>query len=367
MRKITVLWRYISYAVILTLSISLAGCSSVTSTAGQTSAPINTPTPPTAAKVSLGYYTGDDASYTALQLYAEYINAVSVDVYTVDVEGEITGSDPNDVVSFAGDHNIDAYACVSNYNDAEGVWGFDADLAEAALVTHRDTLIPALVALAADGGYDGVNIDFEGIAYSDDLDSVRAQFSSFIHDLAAALHAKDLKLIISVPAKTGEYPNDSWSYPFDLAALGVDADYLQLMTYDEHGPSWSDAGPISGADWVEQTVQYSVSQVDASRLLIGYPAYGYDWISDGSSRDFRWVEFPALLQKSGAESGWDEAAQSPWVMFTEDGLTHTVWYENDASIRAKAALVKQYALGGWSMWALGKEDQSFWEAAVSGG
>ena len=44
-----------------------------------------------------------------------------------------------------------------------------------------------------------------------------------------------------------------------------------------------------------------------------------------------------------------------------------VWYENDASIRTKAELVGQYDLGGWSMWALGKEDQSFWEAAVSGG
>lgn len=102
-------------------------------------------------------------------------------------------------------------------------------------MTHRDTLIPALVTLADEGGYDGINIDFESIAYSDDLDSVRQQFTSFIHDLAAVLHDKGLKLIISVPAKTGEYADDDWSYPFDLAALGEDADYLQLMTYDEHG------------------------------------------------------------------------------------------------------------------------------------
>ena len=346
--------------IFLTATFALTSCS-----AG-TTIPV-VPTPPVAAKVSLGYYTGDDASYTALQLYAEYINAISVDVYTVDAEGAIIGSDPNNAVGFDREHNIATYACVSNYNDTEGVWDFDADLAEAALVTYRDTFLPALVALAVDGGYDGINIDFEGIAYSDDLDSVRTQFSRFIHDLAAALHGKGLKLIISVPAKTGDYADDDWSYPFDLAALGADADYLQLMTYDEHGPDWSDAGPISGADWVEQVIQYSVSQVDPAKLLIGYPAYGYDWISDGSNNDFRWVDFPALLQKPGAETGWDEMAQSPWLMYTEDNLTHTVWYENDASIRVKAALVRQYDLGGWSMWALGKEDQSFWEAAVSEG
>jgi spore germination protein YaaH len=302
-----------------------------------------------------------------LQNYATYINAVSADVYAVNEDGQIIGDDPNDVVTFNKAHNIATYACVSNYNNDEGVQDFDSTLAEAALVTHKDTLIPALVALAADGGYDGINIDFEGIAYSHNLDSVRATFSSFIHELAGGLHAKGLKLIISVPAKTGDSLDDDWSYPFDLAALGADADYLQLMTYDEHGPGWSDSGPISGLDWVEQTIEFSVSQTDPAKLLIGFPAYGYDWVSDGSDGVFSWVDFPALLQKPGAESHWDETSQSPWVTYTEDGLVHTIWYENDASIRAKAALVKMYALGGWSMWALGDEDQAFWDAAISGG
>lgn len=372
-RRYSVLFSFVCIASLLLASCvqqTVASTTLPTATAAptiNTTATIEVTSAVALTKISLGYYTGDEASYAALQKYAEYINTVSVDVYAVNADGEIIGSDPNNAVGFDREHNIATYACVSNYNDAEGIWDFDPDLAEAALVTYRDSLIPALVTLADEGGYDGINIDFESIAYSDDLDSVRQQFTSFIHDLAAVLHDKGLKLIISVPAKTGEYADDDWSYPFDLAALGEDADYLQLMTYDEHGPSWSDAGAISGADWVEQVIQYSVSQVDPAKLLIGFPAYSYDWISDGSNGDFRWVDFPTLLQKPGAESGWDEMTQSPWVSFTEDGLTHTVWYENDASIRAKAALVRQYDLGGWSMWALGKEDQSFWEAAISGG
>jgi len=133
------------------------------------------------------------------------------------------------------------------------------------------------------------------------------------------------------------------------------------MTYDAHGP-WSDPGPVSGADWVEAVVVYSASLVDPAKLLIGLPAYGYDWRSDGSTTDVSWVDFPALLAKPGVETGVEFASLSPWLSYTEEGITHTVWYENPASLQAKAVLVEKYSLGGLSMWALGKEDATFWQA-----
>jgi spore germination protein YaaH len=302
---------------------------------------------------------------------------VSADVCAVEFDGTITGEDDFGVVAFCKAHGIDVYACVSNYNDDLEVDGFDAELARAAIVTHRNAVIARLVALAASGGYDGINIDFENLAFSRDIDDDRAAFTAFIHELATQLHALGLKLAISVPGKTEDSIDDDWSYPFDYAALGEDADLLQLMTYDQHGP-WSEPGPVSGADWVEDCVAYAVSLVEPAKLLIGLPAYGYDWnLTDSdpvswtySATSFSWSGIAAsgvaaLLARLGAIEGWDEASQSPYVTYTERGHRHEAWFENAASLRAKTALIAKYALAGLSMWSLGQEDESFWSAVSS--
>jgi len=327
--------------------------------------------------VSLGYYTGDERSFEAVQAFAEYLTIVSADVYAVEFDGTIAGGDDFGVVAFCKTRGIEVYACVSNYNSDSDVDGFDAGLAHAAIVTQRGAVIANLVSLAVSGGYDGVNIDFENLAYSDDIDDDRAAFTAFIHELAERLHALGLKLAISVPGKTEDSIDDDWSYPFDLTALGEDADLLQLMTYDQHGP-WSDPGPVSGADWVEDCVAYAASLVDPAKLLIGLPAYGYDWdLTDSdpeswtySATSFSWSGvaasgIAALLAKPGVVEHWDAASRSPYVTYTERGHRHEAWFENAASLRAKTGLIAEYGLAGLSMWSLGQEDAAFWEEALA--
>ncbi len=317
----------------------------------------------------LGYYTGDERSFEAVQDFAEYLTIVSADVYAVEFDGTIAGEDDFGVVDFCKAHGIEVYACVSNWNGDPEVDDFDAELAHAAIVTHRNAVIARLVALAASGGYDGVNIDFENLAFLRDIADDRAAFTAFIHELAAQLHALGLKLAVSVPGKTEDSVDDDWSYPFDYAALGQDADLLQLMTYDQHGP-WSEPGPVSGADWVEDCVAYAVSLVEPAKLLIGLPAYGYDWdLADSdparwtySATSFSWSGIRDLFAKPGAVEQWGVVSQSPYVMYTERGHRHEAWFENAASLRAKTALIAEYGLGGLSMWSLGQEDESFWSA-----
>lgn len=322
--------------------------------------------------VCLGYYTGDEQSFAAVEAFAEYLTIVSADVYAVEFDGTITGVDDFGVVAFCRAHGIEVYACVSNYNGDPDVDDFDAALAHAAIVTHRDAVIASLVALAQAGAYDGVNVDFENLAYSRDIGTDRTAFTAFIHELTERLHAAGLKLAISVPGKTEDSIDDDWSHPFDYAALGEDADLLQLMTYDEHGP-WGDPGPVSGADWVEACVAYAVSLVDPAKLLIGLPAYGYDWdLTDSdpaswtySATSFSWADVPNLLAKPGAIERWDTTSESPYVTYIERGHRHEAWFENAASLRAKMTVIAEYGLAGLSMWSLGQEDEAFWEAAAS--
>jgi spore germination protein YaaH len=324
-------------------------------------------------RIALGYYTGSQSSYAALVSFTPFMNVVSADIYTVRSDGSLVGSDDLGVAAFGRSHGIQTYACISNYNSDPAINNFDPKLAQAAIVTHKTQVISNLVALAQHAGFDGINIDFENLTYSANIDDARADFSSFIHDLAAQLHANGIKLIVSVPAKTSDSKDDIWSYPFDLAALGQDADYLQLMTYDQHSPS-SAPGPISGADWVENCVVFTTSLVDPSRLLIGLPAYGYDWDLTASNpgkntysaTNFSWTDIPTLFAKTSAEAQWDIGSQSPFVTYKENGHDHVAWYESAGSIQAKTKLLSEYNLAGFSVWSLGKEDQNFWQAARDG-
>ena len=349
------------------LAILVLGCGShSTNIDSQTAVPSQ---PPSAALHTLAYYTGTEESYASLQSYSDYLDMLSVDVFNVLDDGTIFHYDDLGAADYAFAQGIAAYACVSNYR-GEPLYDFDPVLARAAIQTHKETFIEQLVDIAGDERYTGINIDLESIAYSGDIQADRAAFTTFIQDLAARLHAMDKELIISVPAKSAESPDDDWAYPFDLAALGQAVDYLQLMTYDQHGP-WSDPGPVSGLDWVAETTAYAAELVDPAKLLLGLPAYAYDWdlqayaVGDENAvGELYWTDMPGLLALPGARMGRDAAADSPVLRYSQNGHEHEVWYEDAASIRAKAALVERYQLGGVAVWALGQEDESFWQAAL---
>jgi spore germination protein YaaH len=322
-----------------------------------------------AARVVLGYYTGSGNSFASITSFHTTLTAVSLDIYDVQSDGSIVGTDSRKALAQDAKYGIASFASVSNYNDSIG--DFDPALAHSAMVTNETTLVANAVKLAK-GGFTGINIDFESLAYSSNVADDRKAYTSFIKDLGAALHAAGLQLVISVPAKSNDASNNTWTYPYDFAALGPAVDLIQVMTYDESGPGWSAPGPVSGFDWTKAAMAYAASLVTPSKLLIGLPAYGYDWDVTASKSGnvgtaVAWTGFAALLATSGAVQHWDATSLSPYVDYTaQDGHQHEAWYENTQSIEAKTALVGQYGLAGVSMWALGYDDAAFWAAATKG-
>jgi spore germination protein YaaH len=343
------------------LALALLGLGGCTSPAAPVPSPATSAAP---AKVALGYYAGDDpVVYSSVTSFASYINAVSAARFEITATGEVTGTLPNtDLLPFDKANGIHTYAGV--YDSAGN--GFDGKLAHAVMVGHKDAMITSLVKLA--GGYDGLNLDFEAIEMAD-----RDAYTAFVTELATQLHAKGLTLILSVPAKPADDKTDDWSYPFDYAKIGQVADLLQLMTYDQNGPDWSDPGPVAGADWVESCLKYAASVVEPSKLLLGLGAYGYDWDltaheKTGSypSSFVAWTAFADWLRVPGALEHWDATTQSPSVTYTLKGHKHEARFENARSIQAKTSFVKKYNLAGFAMYALGQEDLSFWQAARAG-
>ncbi len=330
-----------------------------------TPTPTPLPSPPATSKVVLGYLIdADTSSANSLGLYYGYLNAVSADVFTVQSNGGVVGTVPTNIVLFDTGHSISTYACVTNSLNG----AFDAGLAHEAMVTNRTQTVQSLVAVARSGNFQGVNIDFENLYNGSDIRADRAAFSAFIAQLGPALRGYGLKLVISVPAKEKDDPSVDWSYPFDYAALGAQADLVQVMTYDQHG-TWSDPGPVAGRDWMERCIVFAKSQIPAAKLVIGLPAYGYDWDLTNTALDtsFTWSQVPGILTATGATVQYEASSDSPYINYTDSvGHRHQAWFENAQSITVKSALVKKHGLAGISMWRLGSEDLSFWTAVRAG-
>jgi spore germination protein len=202
--------------------------------------------------------------------------------------------------------------------------------------------------------YAGVDLDFEGLHAAD-----RQAFSTFVTDLAAALHARGKILSVAVFAKTTDTGYGGQNVAQDYAAIGRAADQVRLMAYDYHWNT-SPPGPIAPVGWVRDVLAYAKTQIPLSKIILGIPLYGYDWVGNKAS-DLTWQQAVQLAEAHGAVVHHDPASQSPWFSYTDSaGRAHQVWFEDPQSSAAKFAVAKEEGVGGVFLWMYGDEAPGTW-------
>ena len=72
-----------------------------------------------------------------------------------------------------------------------------------------------------------------------------------LNELSADLHARGMKLYVSVPAHNKE---------FDYAAISAPADGVVIMNYDEHYPGAA-SGPVASQDWFVDNLKFAVKVI----------------------------------------------------------------------------------------------------------
>lgn len=335
----------------------------------------------------LAYTDGQIAqSYVNLQAHYASLSAVGLgSTYALQPDGRIDSSAMTtttaNIIRFAKGKGLPVYPTVSDYSNSYG--GFDPAVSNGVLrdAASRANAVTNLVALANADDFAGINIDLEAVQ-----PGMKTRLSDFIRALADALHGAGKKLIISIPAKSGDR-EPSYLDGYDYAALGSAVDYFQVMTYDEVGPGWSSSpsgtwpGPQAGLDWMKTKLAYAVSRVPSTKVLQGLPTYGYDY---GTGRQVYWKGtngVPGYSDILGAHKVTrlrDGSAATPYATWgtvtpQPDGTgwdTTTaqpvLWYDDAQSISAKASLVGTYRLAGTSVWAMGYEDAGFWSAVATG-
>ncbi len=221
---------------------------------------------------------------------------------------------------------------------------------QAAILTNpslRALAVRNVVSAVLADHLDGVNIDFETIDGTD-----AAGLDSFVAAVAQSLHPRGLLTTVAVgPRAASNLTLGDASDAYDYASLGKSADYVVLMTYDQHGPGTA-AGPVAGIAFVRNVVGYALHEMPARKILLGLAGYGYDFAQPGTPT----VNAAAIATNPPGALHWSTLSQETYIV----SPGHEIWVEDARSELVRMQLARQDGLGGVALWNLGAEQTGFW-------
>jgi spore germination protein YaaH len=249
----------------------------------------------------------------------------------------------------------------------------------------RKQVVDAIVATVASQNYDGIDLDFEGFAFIDPNTTWKTTAPNwvlFIKELSAALHAQKKILSITTPYLFNPAEAQKGYFVYAWAQIAPFIDRLRIMTYDY---STSRPGPIGPIAWTEKTVKYAISIMPASKVYLGLPGYGKDWVikvegvcpsnlakiitPSAKAGTFLMRDAASIAATYGAVPTYNEtfaevtfsykrdyAGQTSSGLSTTCTASRTAWHQNAQSFSLRAQLVAKYQLGGVAQWVIGQEE-----------
>ncbi len=293
----------------------------------------------------------DTGAFEYLQKTYHHLDTIISVRYRIDKDGNLIEMvNTDNATELAKKDGTKSLALVKNLGTSGR---FERDIITSILNSEeaRKNAIDQIYVMVRDGGYAGVNIDFENIAPAD-----RDNLTLFMKELSERLRPEGYEVSMAVPAKMWDDVNHGWSGAYDYKALANYVDQLMIMTYDQHWGT-SRPGPVAGIDWVERAVKYAVSAVPPEKILLGVPGYGYSWeVGTTSGRAVAATAAISRLEAEGVPRLWDPVAKVPYFYYDN----RVVYYEDAESIKYKVELAQSYNLGGIVLWRLGYEDPEIW-------
>ena len=252
--------------------------------------------------------------------------------------------------------------------------------------TTRTTIVNSIVNLVNVNGFDGIDLDYEGFAFVDGNTTwtrTAPLWVAFIKELSVAMRANKKILSVTTPYLYDPTERQKGYFVYAWADIASSIDRLRIMTYDFNVAKPGPNAPIS---WVDKTIRYAISIMPSSKVYVGLPGYGRDWITavqgkcpvsappglkaGAKAATFLMVNAERKAAIDNAVPVFDTTVSEATYSYTQtyNGLTadgastsctvnRTVWYQNSRSYAERMALVSKYRLGGAALWTLGMEDQ----------
>jgi chitinase len=221
--------------------------------------------------------------------------------------------------------------------------------------TLRNRFAHNVVSFLAANKYDGVDLDWEFPANSED----KVNEVALVRDLRSILKSADSPLYLTMAVGV---TNELLLWR-DLQALQPYVDWFNAMTYDFHG-DWSvhaghNAPVYAPTDAVHGCVNDAITSltstvhIPAQKIVLGLPFYGKEYQATQllgpftGARATRYAEamFDIAHQWSYV---WDSTAQVPYLI--DPSKTKLVTFDDSTSITLKCAYANKKELAGVMIW-----------------
>ncbi|WP_406857083.1 glycoside hydrolase family 18 protein [Alsobacter sp. KACC 23698] len=243
--------------------------------------------------------------------------------------------------------------------------GLHDRFAAAASAPVRPRFVSALLALVAQWGYDGLDLDWEPIEEADYDD-----FLALVREIRQA--QPSIIITVALGSKRGGRALEP-SYRRFCNVLAPLVDQVNVMTYGMAGPwqgwlSWHSSplrgdGPSQPISVAQNAADLELAGVPRSKIGVGVGFYGQGWgpLVTGPRQNLAgnanevWMVFRDISRKymPWATASYDRQADAAYLSVwpPRDGISF-ISYENEASIAAKIRFIRDTGLGGAFVWDL---------------
>lgn len=213
----------------------------------------------------------------------------------------------------------------------------------------RTRLIDSLMKFISENNFQGINIDFENIP-----DDQQHNLVLFMKELSGAVKPLGVEISQDIP-----FGDDS----FLTKSLSNYSDFLVLMAYDEYSPGNFSAGPIASANWYNEGLAKSFSEIPSKKYVIAIGNYGYEWEDKKTEgREITFQEAMRTATLSGSRIALDrETGNEAFGYYDNLNILRKVWFLD--AVSAFNEIVSAKKIGnpkGFALWRLGSEDPSVW-------
>jgi peptidoglycan-N-acetylglucosamine deacetylase len=320
------------------------------------------------------YVPWDAASFSSLRTFAHQVDILYPDwLHVLTADGRLQGVDEQtgkffDVVQGTTvrqvddrvmpflnteDPSMEVFPMVNNSDGANWVGGIVNFLNDPdARARFRQQAMQFL----SSGRYHGLMIDFETFSQGG-----QAGYVALLQELSADLHARGMKLYVSIPPRNPEY---------NYQAVAAAADGVVLMNYDEHYPG-AQSGPVSSQDWFVKNLQFAESVIPKEKIICAIANYGYDWVLKPKNGKLPPEEHDSTVsvqdawlsaRDSDQDVNFDDDAMNPHFSYLDErAIQHDVWFLDAVTALNHMRAAQNLGIQTFALWRLGSEDRSLWK------
>jgi len=281
---------------------------------------------------------------------APYLTHLLPFSYRVNRDGSLSAPPLGNLRSIAQARDATLTMVVSNLESGQ----FSGEIAHIVLTVQavQDRLLDNIVNTAQREGFRGVNFDFEFLLPGD-----REAYNRFLRRAKTRFSSAGLQLSTTLAPKISGTQTGQGHEAHDYRAHGEIANYSLIMTY-EWGNAAGQPRAVSPINEVRRVIDYALTVMPASKILLGQNLYGYDWTLPQQPSVLAKALSPqqaiALARRENAIIQYDTRQQAPFFNYTDSaGRRHEVWFEDARSIQAKFNLIRERNLRGIGYWKLG--------------